>query len=589
MSGSFEAPQISEQIPIAQPLETAEPSRLKNIISSAKDRVSKVGLALGLVSSLGATLATAETAIAAKPAQAATEFANDYPDMDATDCSAIYGIYSWCKGKPSTWLSSRGYAYRNCTDGAAYWTDKYTGVSVRGWGDAKTWDTGAADAGYAVYSGNTKNIEPGDIAQSDDGPYGHVGFVINVTKNPDGSVASIGTAEMNAGGDGNYTTPTYSARNTAGNFKRGSNDWDHIIDVNGAGKGLNNEDLTTPTQHTVPGPTFTPTMIQRPSGETDVAVVGPANSLDFYYNGSGSAWGKATVPGAQATSSPAIVQRPSGETDIAFQGPGNSMDMAYNAQGKPDWGISHVAAPGWANSAPAMIQRTSGETDIAVQGPDHSLDYYMNDAVSAQWARIRVAGPGSTYSQPAMIQRPSGETDIVVQGPDRTMDYYFSTPNGWGVSHVAANGWANSAPSVVQRSTGETDIAVQGPNGSLDYYINAPGKDAWGRLQVAGAGTTDNDSNPPAMVLRPSGEVDIAVKGPGNQANFSYSAPGGWGRIPVAVGGYSLRAPVMVQRPNTGETDITIVGPDNRLDFYMNEQGKPNWGNIPISGAHTAS
>src|SRR5262249_26605442 len=96
----------------------------------------------------------------------------------------------------------------------------------------------------------TTNIEPGDIAQSDDGSYGHIGFVTTVTKDANGAVTSFKTAEMNKSGDGNYTGPdvnVYDTRDAAGKFTRsGSYDWDHFIDVNGANKGLNNETLDPP-------------------------------------------------------------------------------------------------------------------------------------------------------------------------------------------------------------------------------------------------------------------------------------------------------------------------------------------------------
>lgn len=179
------------------------------------------------------------------PAKAAA-FTNDYPDMDAVDCSAKYGMYSWCKA--GTDLSSRGYDYRNCVDGVSYWVNEYLGINPSGWGDANNWDDAATN--YTVYKGNTNRIEPGDIAQSDDGTMGHVAFIIGVNKHADGTVASFTTAEMNAAGKGEYSSATYTTRNSSGNFVRyGAKDWDHFIDVNGSGKGLMNETLSTVDPH----------------------------------------------------------------------------------------------------------------------------------------------------------------------------------------------------------------------------------------------------------------------------------------------------------------------------------------------------
>jgi surface antigen len=463
-----------------------------------------------------------------------------------------------------------GYEYRNCTD-YVKWKEGTIGVSV-----PNTWGNGGEWYGHASASQKSDTPEAGDAAvkpvTSTDG-FGHVAYVESV--NGDGTI-TVSEYNHDAQGHGDTRTGT-----------PGEMGFTKFVNF-----GIHPNSTTTATP--TPGPTFMPTAIQRPSGETDVAVVGPANSLDFYYNPAGtSSWGKASVVNA-AYSTPTIVQRSSGETDIVVQGSGNSMDFYYNAPGSPSWGRSPVAAPGYAYSAPAVVQRANGETDIAVQGPSNSLDFYFNAPGSPYWGRVSVAGGGSAYSAPAMIQRPSGETDIVVLGPNNSLDFYYNSAgtNGWGMSHVAIPNWAYSAPAIVQRpTTGETDIAVQGPNNQLDLYINAQGSGGWGRIPAAGPGSTYNAPNPPVILQRPSGETDIAVKGAGDQADMYYNAQGSpdWGESIAAIGGYSLRAPAMVQRPNTGETDLAIVGPNNRLDFYFNAPGSPYWGNIPIAGRNSGS
>jgi hypothetical protein len=427
-------------------------------------------------------------------------------------------------------------------------------------------------------NGSITSIKPGDAITLDDGGYGHAA-IINSYNTATGSVDIVNqnTAEVHSSATLSNKTLTMSG--WAGYSVQG------IIEA---------PDATTTTTTTPTGPNFMPAMIQRPSGETDVAVVGPANSLMFYYNFAGNGtWHPVTVPNGQAYSTPAIVQRSSGETDIAVQGPNNSMDFYYNAQGSPNWGISHVAVPGWAFSAPAVAQRPSGETDIAVQGPNNELDFYMNAPGSPLWSEMTIAGGGTAYSTPAIIQRPSGETDVVVQGPSNSMDFYYNQAGdpSWHVSHVAVPGWAYSAPAVVQRPSGESDIAVQGPNNELDLYINTQGSPLWGKVTAAGTGGTYGAPNPPVMLQRPSGETDIAVQGAGNQADLYYNAQGSqtWSESIAAVGGYALRQPAMVQRSNTGETDLAVTGPNNRLDFYLNAQGQPLWGYVPITGNNSAS
>lgn len=233
-----------------------EQTPFRGVIFNGKRFLGRAALMLGLVAGPTIAVTAEDTASRTQYAEATTEFTNDYPNLSA----ATYNLstYDWWvdengNGKPDVTasptdddetMSSRGYNYRNCTDGVAYWTAKYTGVGVRGWGNANTWDTGATLANYIVKSGNTNSIEPGDIAQSDDGSYGHVGFVTGVSKNTSGAVVSITVAELNRAGTGEYSINGYSSRNVNGNFSRGvSSDWDHFIDVNGPNKGLGNEDL----------------------------------------------------------------------------------------------------------------------------------------------------------------------------------------------------------------------------------------------------------------------------------------------------------------------------------------------------------
>lgn len=596
-SASIETPKFTNEAAAI----TDNVSRLSNVLKSARKVLGRSVLITGLCS---VALASYDL----EPAEAFTPAG--YPNMGAMDYDV--STYTWwvdenqdrkAQVTPSETdndesMSPRLYGYRNCTDGVAYWAQQHLGKSIPGWGHAANWNEAGAARGYVVKGGDSKDIEPGDIAQSDDGSFGHVGFVTVVEKSVDGSIKSVSVAEMNAAGTGNSTHTNYSVKNSAGKFKRNSSyDWDHFIDINGGGVGIDGAPLNQPTPVPVPVdlPTFVPDIVQRPDGETNVAAVGPGNSLDFYYNRAGSSqWGKVPVAiGGYALSSPDMIQRPSGETDIAVVGKDNSLDFYMNQQGSPAWGKLTVAGPGSAYSKPAIIQRPSGETNIAVRGPGNTLDFYYNLPGSPHWGKVPVATPNQAYSAPAMVQRTNGETDIAVLGPENSLNFYFNQQGSpyWGLSRVAINGWAHSAPAMIQRPSGETDIAVQGPSNTLDFYFNQQGSPYWGRVRAAGGGSTHTAPNAPAMAQRANGETDITVRGPGDSADFYFNSPGSstWGKVPVAIPGYSQRTPAMIQRPTTGETDLAIIGPSNRLDFYFNALGSPYWGNIPIAPDRSAS
>lgn len=198
-------------------------------------------------------------AVSAPPSAEAT-FVDDYPNQGAANWNPF--AYEWWvdengNGQPDVTpapydndelMSSRGYFYRNCTDGASYWVNKYIGKNPQGYGNAADWDTAAVSQGHIVLPGNTNDIEVGDVAQSDSiaAPYGHVGFVTSVSKNSSGVIQSFTTREMNWDGGGNADFRTYSVRNSNGKFKYNNTaEWDHFIDFNGLGVGMDGDSLET--------------------------------------------------------------------------------------------------------------------------------------------------------------------------------------------------------------------------------------------------------------------------------------------------------------------------------------------------------
>ena len=123
-----------------------------------------------------------------------------YPNAAAVDCSAKFGIYGWCVG--GWWLSPRGYAYRNCTDWAA-WRLQQMGASdaaTRGLGNGGDWGSSAGVARTSMVP------TVGRAAVRPSGPsdrYGHVAVVEAV--HADGRIT---VSEYNAAGTGRYSTWT---------------------------------------------------------------------------------------------------------------------------------------------------------------------------------------------------------------------------------------------------------------------------------------------------------------------------------------------------------------------------------------------
>lgn len=224
MSANFEA--SSNLAPTDQTSGAVRYPRLQRVIESGGRLAGRAFLAV----SLAAGVAAAEMVVVPNPAVADD---GGYPDANASYCGPDY---QWCKG--GTDISPRGYAYRNCTDWAAYRASQLTGKSVPpGMRHAKYWDNNAPSTWIV-----DTTPESGDIAQSETAdPYGHVGVVEAVEKDSNGRITSIKVSEYNKLGTGLYTIYSYTP-DSQGVFWRNiahTKKWDHFLDLNGTDKGIN--------------------------------------------------------------------------------------------------------------------------------------------------------------------------------------------------------------------------------------------------------------------------------------------------------------------------------------------------------------
>ncbi|TAH36649.1 CHAP domain-containing protein [Candidatus Saccharibacteria bacterium] len=122
-----------------------------------------------------------------------------YPDDDAVDCSAQYGIYSWCKG--GSHLSARNYDYRNCTDWVAYRLESQAITNhVRGRGDGKGWD----DSSTGVTITSTPEVGDAAVWNSGGDGHGHVAYVEEIRPKTGGGYEAR-VSEYNYAGTGMYT------------------------------------------------------------------------------------------------------------------------------------------------------------------------------------------------------------------------------------------------------------------------------------------------------------------------------------------------------------------------------------------------
>jgi Phosphate-induced protein 1 conserved region len=325
-------------------------------------------------------------------------------------------------------------------------------------------------------------------------------------------------------------------------------------------------------------------IVVRSSGEADVVVQGPKNSLLYYYANPGEQWNVTQIAGAGTTfSAPAIVVRSAAESyeaDVVVQGPNNSLLYYYADPGK-QWNVTQIAGAGTTFSAPAIVVRSAAESyeaDVVAQGPNNSLLYYYADPGNS-WAVTTVAGSGTTFSAPAIVVRSAAESyeaDVVAQGKNNSLQYYYADPGKqWTVSQIAGSGTTFSAPAIVVRSAAESyeaDVVAQGKNNSLQYYYADPGKE-WDVTQIAGSGTT---FSAPAIFVRSSYEADVVAQGKENSLQYYYAFPGKpWSVTTIAGTGSTFSPSEIAVRPS-GEADVVAFGADdNSLLYYYADPGKP--------------
>src|SRR5579884_3558982 len=243
------------------------------------------------------------------------------------------------------------------------------------------------------------------------------------------------------------------------------------------------------------------------NGTTGVLSGTPSATGAFMFNiAANNTAGSAITPSITvvvSASPAAILVRPSGEADVVVRAPDNSLTYYWSPTGQPFNAIS-VAGPGTAFSAPAMVLRSSGEVDIVAEGPNNSLYYWWNPQ-GGPFNLITAGGAGTTYSAPAVAFRSGTEADIVAEGPNNSL-YYWWNPQGGPFNLItdAGAGTTYSAPSIAMVSGTDADIVAEGPSNALNYWWNLPG----GAFNLIGAGGAGSTYSAPSIAIRGTNEAD---------------------------------------------------------------------------------
>ncbi len=504
----------------------------------------------------------------------------DYPYNENNSKTYNAADYDWWvdengNGKadvPGELVSPLGYYYRNCTDGAAYWSKVYNQKDISQLGDAKNWDDAAPGKGFIVKPGTANNIEIGDIAQSNDGFYGHVGFVTQVTKDSEGRVSKVKIAEMNAAGTGYQTHQDYASRNSLGKFSRSSSaDWDTFIDVNGTGVGATAPVAEFDTQ---------PAVVSRSTGTMDEFHTTPSGDLANTGWDASTGWRAPQVlTRGEVASNPAATSRSDRTMDVVFRSQNNNLrTMGWDAN--VGWMSPQTrVADGSVAGDPAIIHRNEGSVDVFYRNQEGDL-VNLGWGALLGWSKTQtLVANDSLAGDPVAVARGEGAIEVfyrdknqnmmsigwdwrtgwgspvlratgikgdpaAVSRTESTMDAFYRTSNdglgnaGWDPTlgwrtQLLVNSGVRSNPAAVVRDSNSMNVVYVDEAGSLKER-GWTASNGWTSLTHRGTGLTRN----PSMVARTSGNLDVFAKdAQGGLSNTGWDWRTGWTQQRIATSG----------------------------------------------------
>lgn len=517
--------------------------------------------------------------IAASPVRA--EETGGYPDWNApcvaNNDGTIDGTGYWCTGyqwgyythdaqghiNGNVQNSSRGYGYRNCTDYVAWRVKEALGITIpNSWGDAKMWDTNAA--GYTIDT----TPEIGDIAQSDDGALGHVGYVEDVTYDTNGVATAITVSQYNAAQDGKYTSPTYTSKDSDGLFIRGSGlRWHHFIDLNGTGVGGG-----------VPI-AGSPTAVSRSTTSLDVIYRTSTNGLRVaWYDASAGGWHKqdiADVVGSEAAlGNPKAITRTPTSMDVFYRDTIGRLVDAWWDPTAGGWHVTPVPGAYGVEGDPAPIARSATSMDVLYRTTGGQIVHARNE--SGTWTVTPVYGMPVAASNPTVVSRSSTTLDAMYRASDNQLvSMWWGVGLNWSFGTMAGTTGQTAAagnPMAYSRTSTSIDMLYRTVSGQLvDEWWDAslPG---WHTYVIYGTPVLSSD---PVVASRASNMLDVLYRDIGNNLVDTSWANGAWSTGSAIDSGVTDN-PLPIHR-SADYLDVFYKTSGNELRDTWWAQGQGGW------------
>jgi surface antigen len=460
------------------------------------------------------------------PHQPGAQATPDGPDTTPPprQCAKHIWFYNGSYGDP--W----GFALRNCTsfvawrlrmtNGLADFENHFGGVH---WGNAAHWDEAAAELGYPV----DDVPAVGAVAQTDDGPHGHVAWVAAVGE------GTVTVEEYNlavAGGYDERTVPVSSFR------------YLHLDDVSPAPYlGSTRAGAATTDAHGGSWSARTTAdgelVVRRPSGHT----------------------GRLRTPGGwSGRAAAAMVTDDQGRVWVAAVAAGGRVMTAHTSAGSAAFTRLRQVLHGATTSSPALAVDGAGRVHVLAIGATGTLlERHTRGAPAARWTRphrMGLPGSWSTHAAPAAVADAAGRVWVAAVTRRGALQAQHTAPGGrrWsGFRPVDHETWSvTSTPALAGGADGRVWLAGVGSRGDLVVRHTGAGTTRWQRGQwLAGQWSTYSS---PSLIVDQRGRTWVAAVDAGGRLAVR-SAPVG-GRRWHASGGLPR-----VRRSELGSPALTTT------------------------------
>lgn len=544
-----------------------QPTEQSQFIEKIKRTFGRLTLTLGLI--------TSGLIVDAKEASAET---GGYPDYDKPCISAgenygkTEGIGYWCVGYNWGELttketdSSRGYGYRNCTDWAAFRIPQLTGKKVpMGLGSAITWND-KAPAGTV-----DTTPEPGDIAQSEYGTFGHVGVVETVNRNNDGQIVSIEVSEYNKSSNGTYSKSTYASDNgTFWRNKTNGSKWDHFIDLNGTGVGINGEVINTNGSSDTDNDGFADNVDKCPKiagsiegcpeGQPLVSVVpnylggnsaymrgNDGRLYTSWQTGYGTIWeGWVPIGANKITGAPTVINLSNGTHAIFVRGENNQALTAFQTEAGGQW---YWADLGGALTSNIVVEDaiTGGKVIFAKDNRGELVHKWQN-APGGTWSEWNSLG-GSLLGDPNVLRTPDGRHVVYARGTNgHLMTKWQQSVGGSWSPWTDLGGELTSSPVAQWMNNGAMVVFARDSQGRITHkWQLAPESGQWSEWVPL----TNKTLSGPAVVKESDGRFSIYYADEGGILNTDWQTSPGSTWLRGSLGAAIVGTPE-IERSATG-------------------------------------